>query len=92
MVSCHPSLPPYYSDVLRRDSLNPDALYTKALCYYYQDMQDKANTFFQRALRADPDHYKSRVAIKVCMYAHQLVCIYIISLHTHIIMLSHTEI
>lgn len=53
------------SDILRINSLNSDALYVKALCYYYQDMPDKANTFFQRALRADPDHRKSRLAIKV---------------------------
>lgn len=53
------------SDILRINSLNSDALYVKALCYYYQDMPDKANLFFQRALRADPDHRKSRLAIKV---------------------------
>lgn len=52
------------NDILRTNSLNCDALYVKALCYYYQDMQDKANMFFQRALRADPDHRKSRLAMK----------------------------
>ena len=60
------SLPPFpSSEILRRDNNNPDALYAKALSYYYQDMQDKANAFFQRALRSDPDHQKSRLAIKV---------------------------
>jgi DnaJ family protein C protein 7 len=52
------------NDILRRDNNNPDALYAKAISYYYQDMQDKANSFFQRALRADPDHHKSRLAMK----------------------------
>jgi tetratricopeptide (TPR) repeat protein len=52
------------NDILRRDNNNPDALYAKAISYYYQDMQDKANSFFQRALRADPDHRKSRLAMK----------------------------
>ena len=62
-------LPPLPSDILRKDSNNPDALYAKALSYYYQDMQDKANSFFQRALRADPDHHKSRLAMKVQRYS-----------------------
>lgn len=72
MFVLHLHLPYMYlhcSDILRTNSLNCDALYVKALCYYYQDMQDKANMFFQRALRADPDHRKSRLAMKVTIPA-----------------------
>ncbi len=53
------------SDLLRADSNNVDAVYIKAMCFYYQDMQDKAKRFFQQALRMDPDHSKSRQAMKV---------------------------
>ena len=58
------------SELLRRDSNNSDALYAKALCHYYQDQPDKANMFFQRALRADPDHRKSRLAMKVHVHLY----------------------
>lgn len=50
---------------MRADPNNVDAIYIKAMCFYYQDLQDKAKMFFQRALRMDPDHSKSRLAMKV---------------------------
>lgn len=55
----------FHSDLLKLDSKNVAALYVKALCYYYQDMPDRATQFFQQALRLDPDHSKSRMALKV---------------------------
>eukprot|EP00731_Ephydatia_muelleri_P020267 Em0012g1092a len=51
-------------EVLRVDAHNVDAIYVKALCFYYQDIPDKATQFFQEVLRVDPDHVKSRNAIK----------------------------
>ena len=53
------------SDLLKTDSNNATALYVKALCYYYQDIPDRAMQFFHHALRVDPDHSKSRLALKV---------------------------
>lgn len=55
----------FYSDLLKGDSNNATALYVKAMCYYYQDIPDRATLFFQQALRVDPDHSKSRLALKV---------------------------
>lgn len=52
------------NEVLRVDAHNVDAIYVKALCFYYQDIPDKATQFFQEVLRVDPDHVKSRTAIK----------------------------
>ena len=53
------------SDLLKMDSNNVTALYVKAMCYYYQDVEDRAIQFFHHALRVDPDHSKSRVLLKV---------------------------
>ncbi len=53
------------SDLMRADPNNVDAVYVKAMCFYYQDIQDKAKRFFTQALRMDPDHTKSRQAMKV---------------------------
>lgn len=54
-----------FSDLLKSDSNNATALYVKAMCYYYQDVPDRATQFFHHALRVDPDHSKSRLALKV---------------------------
>lgn len=52
------------NDLLKSDSNNATALYVKAMCYYYQDVPDRATQFFHHALRVDPDHSKSRQALK----------------------------
>lgn len=52
------------NDLLKSDSNNATALYVKAMCYYYQDMPDRATQFFHHALKVDPDHSKSRLALK----------------------------
>lgn len=58
------------SDLLKSDSNNATALYVKAMCCYYQDIPDRATQFFHAALRVDPDHTKSKLALKVhpCHY------------------------
>lgn len=74
MLSGTHSLIDPLSDLMRADSNNADAVYVKAMCYYYQDVQDKAKLFFQRALKMDPDHSKSREAMKVSVTS-KLVCL-----------------
>ena len=54
-----------YSDILRMDSTNADALYVRGLCLYYEDCIDKAVQFFIQALRMAPDHEKARIACRV---------------------------
>lgn len=49
------------------DCNNVTALYVKAMCYYYQDVEDRAMQFFHHALRVDPDHSKSRLFLKVIL-------------------------
>lgn len=55
----------FYSDILRLDSTNADALYVRGLCLYYEDCIDKAVQFFIQALRMAPDHEKARLACRV---------------------------
>lgn len=55
----------FYSDILRLDSTNADALYVRGLCLYYEDCIDKAVQFFVQALRMAPDHEKARLACRV---------------------------
>jgi len=55
----------FYSDILRMDSTNADALYVRGLCLYYEDCIDKAVQFFVQALRMAPDHEKARLACRV---------------------------
>lgn len=54
-----------FSDILRMDSTNGDALYVRGLCLYYEDCIDKAVQFFVQALRMAPDHEKARLACRV---------------------------
>lgn len=56
---------PLFSDILRMDSTNADALYVRGLCLYYEDCIDKAVQFFVQALRMAPDHDKARLACRV---------------------------
>ncbi|XP_062518401.1 dnaJ homolog subfamily C member 7-like isoform X1 [Corticium candelabrum] len=51
-------------DIMSRDRMNADALYVRGLCFYYQDLPDKATAHFQQALQVDPDHKKSRQIIR----------------------------
>lgn len=55
----------HYSDILRMDSTNADALYVRGLCLYYEDCIEKAVQFFVQALRMAPDHEKACVACRV---------------------------
>ena len=55
----------FFSDILRMDSMNADAVYVRGLCLYYQDNVDKAFQHFQQTLRLAPDHAKARDAYRV---------------------------
>lgn len=59
----------FYSDILRIDSTNADALYVRGLCLYYEDCIDKAVQFFIQALRMAPDHAKARLACRVFQHS-----------------------
>lgn len=61
-----------YSDILRMDSTNADALYVRGLCLYYEDCIDKAVQFFVQALRMAPDHEKARLACRVSIFLRTL--------------------
>lgn len=68
LKSCTPAFNvffPLFSDILRMDSTNADALYVRGLCLYYEDCIDKAVQFFVQALRMAPDHDKARLACRV---------------------------
>ena len=45
--------------------MNADALFVRGLCLYYEDMVDKAFTYFQQVLRLHPDHSEAKVTYKV---------------------------
>ncbi|WAR10786.1 DNJC7-like protein [Mya arenaria] len=55
---------PKQSDVLQREGMNPDALYVRGMCLYYQDNIDKAFQHFQQVLRLAPDHQKAKDTYK----------------------------
>jgi DnaJ family protein C protein 7 len=52
------------TDVIIHDRMNADALYVRGLCFYYQDLPDKATAHFQQALRVDPEHSKCKQFIR----------------------------
>ncbi|XP_071941939.1 dnaJ homolog subfamily C member 7-like [Antedon mediterranea] len=54
------------NELLQRDGMNADAIYVRGLCFYYEDIIDKAIQHFQQTLRLAPDHTKSRLAFKKC--------------------------
>ena len=54
-----------YSDILRNDSTNADALLVRGLCFYYQDNVEKAFMHFTQVLRLAPDHVKARDIYRV---------------------------
>ncbi|XP_067007935.1 dnaJ homolog subfamily C member 7 isoform X2 [Anabrus simplex] len=47
------------NDILHVDIQNPDAIYVRGMCLYYQDNVDRAFTHFQHVLRLSPDHHKA---------------------------------
>ncbi len=49
----------FNSDVFLKDQMNPDALYVRGMCLYYQDNTEKAFQHFQRVLQYSPDHNKA---------------------------------
>ena len=54
-----------YSDILRSDNTDADAVYVRGLCLYYEDNVDKAFQHFQQVLRLAPDHEKAKDIYKV---------------------------
>lgn len=54
-----------FSDILRIDATNADALYVRGLCLYYEDCIEKAVQFFVQALKMAPDHDKACLACRV---------------------------
>jgi len=56
-----------FSDVLRNDKMNADAVFIRGLCLYYDDNIEKAVTFFTHALKLSPDHSEARSTLKVCV-------------------------
>ena len=54
-----------YSDVLRQDQHNADALLVRGLCFYYQDNIDRAFLHFKQVLVMAPDHAKARDIFRV---------------------------
>lgn len=55
----------FFSDVLRSEATNADALLVRGLCYYYQDNVDRAFLHFKQVLLMAPDHAKARDVFRV---------------------------
>ena len=55
----------FFSDLVRLDPTNMDAVFVRGLCLYYQENVDKAFNHFQQVLRLAPDHSKALAAYKV---------------------------
>ena len=55
--------------------LNPDAVYVRGLCLYYQDNIDKAFQHFQQVLKLAPDHTKAKTVYKVSWLLSLCVCV-----------------
>lgn len=58
----------FFSDVLRSEATNADALLVRGLCYYYQDNVDRAFLHFKQVLLMAPDHAKARDVFRVRNY------------------------
>ncbi|CAF0728958.1 unnamed protein product [Brachionus calyciflorus] len=52
------------NEIVMKDQMNPDALYVRGMCLYYQDNSEKAFQHFQRVLQYAPEHDKARVFYK----------------------------
>jgi DnaJ family protein C protein 7 len=61
----------HFSDVLRSDNNNADALLVRGLCYYYQDNIDQAFRHFKQVLIMAPDHKKATEIFKVSLNRSQ---------------------
>ena len=57
----------YFSDILRVDQTNADALLVRGLCYYYQDNIERAFLHFKQVLLMAPDHSKARDIFRVSL-------------------------
>merc|ERR1712142_166920 len=44
------------SKVLKTNAKNTEAMFVRGLCFYYQDIIDKACEHFRIVLKLDPDH------------------------------------
>ena len=55
----------YFSDILRLENMNADAIYVRGMCLYYDDNIDKAFQHFQQVLRLAPDHQKAKTTYRV---------------------------
>ena len=50
--------------VMKNDDKNVEAVYVRGLCFYYQDITDKALEHFKTVLKLDPDHEPARETMK----------------------------
>ena len=57
-------IPSTNSDLVLKDQMNPDAIYVRGMCLYYQDNNEKAFQHFQRVLQYSPDHVKAKLFYK----------------------------
>ncbi|CAH1788409.1 unnamed protein product [Owenia fusiformis] len=52
------------NEIVQSDRMNPDAVYVRGMCLYYQDSVDKAFQHFQQVLRLAPDHAPAKQIYK----------------------------
>lgn len=52
------------SDVLRLESMNPEAIYVRGMTFYHLDNLDKAAEHFKQTLKLNPDHSKASSMFK----------------------------
>jgi hypothetical protein len=53
------------NSILATDKQNPDAVFVRGLCLYYDDKMDLAVNHFQLLLKLAPDHAKAKETYKV---------------------------
>ena len=78
------------SGILLMDRRNVDAIYVRGMCLMKQGNEEKAVDFFRQALQLDPDHHRSRAAIKVSQAnlpaSQSTKCLYIMCMHPYVYM------
>lgn len=52
------------NSILATDKQNPDAVFVRGLCLYYEDKMDLASNHFQLLLKLAPDHAKAKETYK----------------------------
>ena len=57
----------YFSDLVRANPKQPDALYYRGLCLYYSGNHPQAILHAQEALRSDPDFALARLVLSSCL-------------------------